>query len=251
MVFVNPSTSGFYQDVGAAKIMFFTLQAFLCYKLPTSHCAFLTETLSVSQFSFFEAVDPTPPPPLSCSSPLCFLYFETPSQRSKIRPFFLLAFHTSCLQSGLYNFVDLIHLDDSLSALIASALWLIHGQKQLSKADNNAKSKIVMANIPSALLVTKLSQPKSFTVLSFPVSTKNTCSRLFFAGYVKSSALAYRRLERWIQRPPIGVFDLNETFRIHYSPDNLHTTDYVVCSPFKNTSVCNYITVSCCHNVRR
>lgn len=188
MVFVNPSTSGFYQDVGAAKIMFFTLQAFLCYKLPTSHCAFLTETLSVSQFSFFEAVDPTPPPPLSCSCPLCFPYFETPSQRSKIRPFFLLAFHTSCLQSGLYNFVDLIHLDDSLSALIASALWLIHGQKQLSKVDNNAKSKIVMANnpglVPSALLVTQLSQPKSFTVLSFPVSTKNTCSLLFFAGYM-------------------------------------------------------------------
>lgn len=52
MVFVNPSTSGFYQDVGAAKIMFFTLQAFLCYKLPTSHCAFLTETLSVRQYSF-------------------------------------------------------------------------------------------------------------------------------------------------------------------------------------------------------
>lgn len=52
MVFVNPSTSGFYQDVGAAKIMFFTLQAFLCYKLPTSHCAFLTETPSVGQFAF-------------------------------------------------------------------------------------------------------------------------------------------------------------------------------------------------------
>lgn len=32
--------------------MFFTLQAFLCYKLPTSHCAFLTETPSVGQFAF-------------------------------------------------------------------------------------------------------------------------------------------------------------------------------------------------------
>lgn len=78
MVFVNPSTSGFYQDVGAAKIMFFTLQVFLCYKLPTSHCAFLTETLSESQF-VSEAVDSTPPPPLSCTCPLCFLHFETPS----------------------------------------------------------------------------------------------------------------------------------------------------------------------------
>lgn len=65
MAFVNPSTSGFYLDVGAAKIMFFTLQAFLCYKLPTSHCAFLTETLSASQFSFLSRSAQLLPPPRS------------------------------------------------------------------------------------------------------------------------------------------------------------------------------------------
>lgn len=36
-VFANPSTSGFYWDAEAAKIMFFTRQAFLGYKLPSSH----------------------------------------------------------------------------------------------------------------------------------------------------------------------------------------------------------------------
>lgn len=44
--------------------MFFTLQAFLCYKLPTSHCAFLTETLSLNHFYVLEAVTqllPLPP----------------------------------------------------------------------------------------------------------------------------------------------------------------------------------------------
>lgn len=83
--------------LGATKIMFFTLQAFLCYKLPTSHCASLTETLSVGQFFFLEAVcsaanpPPLPPPSSSCA----FAVFKTRSQ-IRIVARFLTAIHTSC-----------------------------------------------------------------------------------------------------------------------------------------------------------
>lgn len=113
--------------------MFFTLQAFLCYKLPTSHCAFLTEALFSETVFIFCAFDRTPPPPLSCSCLLCFLHFKTPSNCSKIRPCFLLAFHISCLFSALYNFVDLIHLANS-PELAKRVQCGSHGQTRQSQA---------------------------------------------------------------------------------------------------------------------
>lgn len=63
---------------------------------------------SPSSFSFW----------LSLLSP----FWKTPSQRSKIGPFFLLALQTSCPESVLYNFPRLIHSDNSFPASV-SALW--------------------------------------------------------------------------------------------------------------------------------
>lgn len=104
--------------------MFFTLQAFLCYKLPTSHCAFLTETPSVGQFAFLRQSARLLPLLLAVvfsAFSISKLPLNTPAVKS---------FLSSCQPStlphcpGLYIIVDVRYLDISIQqGSVLLSLW--------------------------------------------------------------------------------------------------------------------------------